>query len=175
MIIIRLENIDINLVGSSSISASNDCCVYLVSSRDFSILIDAGTGSKHSINTICRNIETIEPLAQIHYILVTHAHIDHVGGLRDMKSRLPQAKIIAHSYAADIIANEDPVLSAAKLYQSTLHAVDIDIKITESCTIKHTEVEFQIIPTPGHTPGSVVGLLTIPQIEKRVLFGQDIH
>lgn len=175
MIIIQLDNIDIHMVGSSLISASNDCCVYLVSSRDFSILIDTGTGSKHSINTICSNIEAIEPLTQIHYILVTHAHIDHVGGLRDMKSRLPQAKIIAHNYAADIIANEDPVLSAAKWYRTTLHAVDIDIKLTEPYTIKAAEVEFIIIPTPGHTPGSVVGLLTIPRIEKRVLFGQDIH
>lgn len=177
---IQLDPINIHLVGSSQLSAPEDCCVYLVSDRiapNSSILVDAGAGSNRSIRTIIRNIEAITPLTQIYHILVTHAHIDHVGGLKAMKSYLPQAKIIAHTYAADVIANEDQILSAAKWYQTTLQSVDIDIRIDQSYEIELAEGNFQIIPSPGHTPGSMVGLLTIPQVDikKRVLFGQDIH
>ncbi|MHA2224473.1 MAG: MBL fold metallo-hydrolase [Candidatus Hodarchaeales archaeon] len=90
-----------------------------------------------------------------------------------MKSRLLLARIIAHSYAADVIANEDPVLSAAHWYKTTLQAVDIDIKITNCFSIQLAEGTFQILPTHGHTPGSIVGLL---ETENHcVLFGQDIH
>ncbi len=181
MITINFDTVSIHLVGNSQISASEDCCTYLISNHDStnpSILVDTGAGSNHSVKTICRNIQAIKPLNQISYILVTHAHIDHVGGLKAIKARLPQAKIIAHYYAAKVITNEDPILSAAKWYQTTLDAVDIDIKIDKSYKIEFNEGNtFQIIHTPGHTPGSVVGLLTTCQEaqEKRILFGQDIH
>ena len=170
---IELEHININLVASSELTALEDCCVYLISDRDSSILVDTGAGSERWITALCRNIEDIIPLTEIHYVLVTHAHIDHVGGLKAMKSRLSRTRIIAHSYAADVIANEDPILSAAHWYKTTLQAVDIDIKITNRYSIQLAEGIFQILPTPGHTPGSIVGLLKTEN--HCVLFGQDIH
>ncbi|MFX0212222.1 MAG: MBL fold metallo-hydrolase [Candidatus Hodarchaeota archaeon] len=173
MINIQLDKITIHLVGSGQVSASNDCCVYLVSDFNASILVDAGAGSEESIKAIIHNIKATEKPAQVKYILVTHAHIDHVGGLKDIKWYLPQAKIIAHAYAANVIENEDAILSAAKWYQTSLLSVDIDIKITQDYTIELMGGVFDIILTPGHTPGSVVGLLTTPK--ERVLFGQDIH
>lgn len=173
---IQFDTVSVHLVGSGQISAPNDCCIYLVSDHNTSgssILIDAGAGSNQSIKTITQSIEEIEPLARTQYILVTHAHIDHVGGLKAMKSLMSQAKIIAHSYAAEVISNEDPVLSAAKWYRTKLLSTNIDIEITQPYKIKLDKGNFKIIPTPGHTPGSVVGLLTIEN--KRILFGQDIH
>ncbi|UCG90061.1 MAG: MBL fold metallo-hydrolase [Candidatus Heimdallarchaeota archaeon] len=173
MINIQLGKITIRLVGSGQLSAPNDCCVYLVSDFEASILVDAGAGSKESIKAIIHNIKAILNLVQVEYILVTHAHIDHVGGLKDIKWNLPQAKIIAHTYAARVIENEDAILSAAKWYRTRLHSVDIDIKITQPFTVELAGGVFDVILTPGHTPGSVVGLLTTPK--ERVLFGQDIH
>ncbi|UCE14288.1 MAG: MBL fold metallo-hydrolase [Candidatus Heimdallarchaeota archaeon] len=176
---IQLETISINLIGSSSLSASEDCCIYLVSDRDSSnssILIDTGAGSDRSINAICRNMEAINPVSEVCYILVTHAHIDHVGGLRTMKSRLPQAKVIAHTYAADVIRKGDPVRSAAKWYNTSLLSAEIDIEIGD--TFKKPigkSGTFQVLHTPGHTPGSVVGFLTSHSAYQSVLFGQDIH
>lgn len=173
---IQLDPITIYLIGSSQLTDRNDCCVYLVFNQndpDSSILIDAGAGSSQSIKTIIRNIENIGTLKNIRFILVTHAHIDHIGGLKAIRSHLKRAKIIAHTYAAKVIEDEDPILSVAKWYQRTLQSTDIDINITQKYSIKLSVGHFDVIPTPGHTPGSVIGLLTTPK--GRVLFGQDIH
>ncbi|MFX1285725.1 MAG: MBL fold metallo-hydrolase [Promethearchaeota archaeon] len=170
---IQLDEINVHLVGSERLSAPNDCCVYLVSDFNSSILVDAGAGSKESIKAIINNIKAIVNLAQVEYILVTHAHIDHVGGLKYIRGYLPQAEIIAHAYAAKVIENEDATLSAAKWYRTKLHSVYIDIKITQPYSINLIGGVFDIIMTPGHTPGSVVGFLTTPK--EYVLFGQDIH
>ncbi|MFX0171235.1 MAG: MBL fold metallo-hydrolase [Candidatus Hodarchaeota archaeon] len=175
MISIYLDNINVHLIGNSNLSASEDCCVYLVSNTKSSILIDTGAGSSKSIETILQNIVTIEPIENIKYIIVTHAHIDHVGGLKAIKSHLLDSKIIAHEYAARVISEEDSILSAAHWYQTKLQSVYIDIKIISSYEIQLLGGLFRIIHCPGHTPGSVVGLLISKTTGERVLFGQDIH
>ncbi|MFX0051735.1 MAG: MBL fold metallo-hydrolase [Candidatus Hermodarchaeota archaeon] len=172
---ICLDNINVHLIGNSNLTASEDCCVYLVSSSKSSILIDAGAGSSKSIERILQNIVTIEPMENIKYIIVTHAHIDHVGGLKTIKSNLLDSKIIAHEYAARVISEEDSILSAAHWYQTKLQSVDIDIKISSSYEIQLLGGSFQVMHCPGHTPGSVVGFLISKTTGERVLFGQDIH
>ncbi len=174
---IQLSNLTTYLVGSSELSAPEDCCSYLVTdNHGLSILIDVGAGSLFSIKNLCSNIETIHPLDQIKYILITHAHIDHVGGLKEIKSRyLAKARIIAHEYAANIIRTEDPIRSAANWYQTKLNSTDIDIEIIQPYDITLIGGDFKVIPTPGHTPGSVVGLLYVYESQERIIFGQDIH
>jgi glyoxylase-like metal-dependent hydrolase (beta-lactamase superfamily II) len=172
---ISLDNINVHLIGNNNLSASEDCCVYLVSNSKSSILIDAGAGSTKSIKNIIQNIITIEPIENIKFIIVTHAHIDHVGGLKAIKSHLLDTKIIAHEYAARVISEEDSILSAAHWYQTKLHSVNIDIKISSSYEIQLLGGSFRVIHCPGHTPGSVVGLLISETTGERILFGQDIH
>jgi glyoxylase-like metal-dependent hydrolase (beta-lactamase superfamily II) len=174
---IHSSNIITYLVGSSELSATEDCCCYLVvDNYGSSILIDVGAGSLNSIKKLCDNIKTIQPLDQIKYILITHAHIDHVGGLKEIKTRyLTNACIIAHKYAAEIINTEDSIRSAANWYQTKLKSIDIDIEIIQPYDINLTGGGFKVIPTPGHTPGSVVGLLSVPDSKECIVFGQDIH
>jgi glyoxylase-like metal-dependent hydrolase (beta-lactamase superfamily II) len=163
------------MIGSNFLSASEDCCVYLISNSQSSILIDAGAGSNKSIENLLQNIAEIEPMENIKYIVVTHAHIDHVGGLKAIKSHLPNSKVIAHEYAEKVILEEDSILSAANWYQTKLQSVNIDIKIRDSFEIQLLGGMFQIIPCPGHTPGSVVGFLISEVTGECVVFGQDIH
>jgi len=163
------------MIGSNFLSASEDCCVYLISNSQSSILIDAGAGSNKSIENLSQNIAEIELMENIKYIVVTHAHIDHTGGLKAIKSHLPNSKVIAHEYAAKVILEEDSILSAANWYQTKLQSVNIDIKIRDSFEIQLLGGKFQIIPCPGHTPGSVVGILISEVTGEYVVFGQDIH
>ena len=91
---------DVYLVGSADISHSMDCCVYLVGAGDL-VLIDAGAGKSTS-----RLIDNIQVLGfqpeKLSAIIVTHAHIDHIGSLHDLKE-LYGVKIIAHKEDAEAI------------------------------------------------------------------------
>ena len=92
---------DIYMVGSSDISHSMDCCVYLVDAGDL-VLIDAGAGK--STSRLTDNIQALglrpEKLSSI---IVTHAHIDHIGSLHDLKD-IYGVKIIAHEDDAEAIS-----------------------------------------------------------------------
>ncbi|MHA1974642.1 MAG: MBL fold metallo-hydrolase [Candidatus Hodarchaeales archaeon] len=170
-----LKTIKVDLIGGSGISDPNDCCVYLVNDGENAVLIDTGIGSKKSTQVIYSNIKKIISPDKIHYILVTHSHIDHVGGLKTFKEKIPGAKIIAHSYAAKIIEKGDNIKSAAHWYQTKLHPVSIDITIEHDTEFNILREKFWVYHTPGHTPGSVIGLIELAGTKDKVLFGQDIH
>jgi glyoxylase-like metal-dependent hydrolase (beta-lactamase superfamily II) len=160
---------DVYIVGGPAISHPLDCCVYLINTGKL-ILIDAGTGNSFSllINNIRRLGLIPENLA---FIIATHRHIDHVGGLAEFK-QVYNVKTIAHELDADAIESGQGV--GAEFYGIKYHPCSIDIRLTENETElnlgKHT---LKILHIPGHTSGSLAIYLDIGS--KRVLFGQDLH
>ena len=72
------------LVGSSGITDSGDCMVYLVKLGEQSVLIDAGVG--HATGRIMKNIEAagVEPKS-LSAVILTHCHIDHIGGTNEIR------------------------------------------------------------------------------------------
>ncbi|MHA2296292.1 MAG: MBL fold metallo-hydrolase [Candidatus Hodarchaeales archaeon] len=171
---IELDSCTVSMIGGREESSSGDCCVYLVTSTGFGLVVDTGTGTAESIKRIMKNLKKKTDPRNVQHVLVTHCHIDHAGGLKDLSRQLTSAKLVAHEYAAKVIEQEDRVLSAAKWYGLSLKAVKVDISINKEYTLKDSnELTLKIIPTPGHTPGSVVGVLE--SSGNTVLFGQDIH
>jgi glyoxylase-like metal-dependent hydrolase (beta-lactamase superfamily II) len=64
--------------------------------------------------------------------------------------------------------------TAASWYGAKYKPVKLERRFKEDLEIlKLGNYEFQIIHTPGHTPGSISVLLEIEG--KKILFGQDIH
>lgn len=160
---------DIYMVGSSGISHSMDCCVYLVDAGDL-VLIDAGAGK--STNRLTDNIQALGLRPEkLSAIIVTHAHIDHVGSLHDLKD-MYGVKIIAHEDDAEAISSGNKV--GAAYYGIKYKPCEVDIKIHgEENTQKLGSYQFDLVHIPGHTPGSMAVILEVAG--KKVLFGQDIH
>lgn len=159
------------LVGSSDISDTRDCMVYLLDLGEL-VLIDTGTGP--GVSKIISNIRYLgfDP-TNLSTIILTHCHIDHVGGAHELKKRYG-ARIIMHELDADVVERGDTKLTAAYWYGVPFAPLKIDVKLSRKEEfLMFGNHKLACIHTPGHTPGSISAYLD--NSGKRILFGQDIH
>jgi glyoxylase-like metal-dependent hydrolase (beta-lactamase superfamily II) len=162
----------IYLIGGSDITDAKDCCIYLLNLGEELVLIDAGAGS--SVNAIVANINKLGfasvPLSTI---VLTHCHIDHVGGAAAIQQKYG-ASIVMHKLDAIPLENGDQRMTAAYWYGVKFQPLPVDLKFTgEQHTLSIGTHDLILLHTPGHTPGSLSAY--IDKSGKRVLFGQDIH
>jgi hydroxyacylglutathione hydrolase len=85
-------------------------------------------------------------------ILITHAHIDHVGGLKKMREATA-APVLMHQ--ADLLLYQAMELQAQFLGVATPEITDVDEFLTEGKSIKWGNYELRVLHTPGHSQGSV--------------------
>jgi len=122
------------------------------------ICIDPGDDSETIVAAIDKHGFELQAIA------VTHAHLDHIGGVTSLKKLKPDADIMIHRgdvfiYEAlpeqaawiGIPRNQWPALGLA--FETPPKA---DGYWEDGQTYRVGELEFQIIHCPGHTPGHVV-------------------
>jgi glyoxylase-like metal-dependent hydrolase (beta-lactamase superfamily II) len=159
-------------VGGNGLSDPDDCCVYLVEGDQASALIDAGAGLS-APRLIDNMIECGMDIQAIKYIVATHGHIDHIGGLKDLQEKL-QAQVIAHQLELPAIQEGLVQLTAADWYGVDYRKVKVDrILQGNQETVSLGDWQLVCLHTPGHTPGGIS--VYVDTDSRRVLFGQDIH
>ncbi|MDI6806658.1 MAG: MBL fold metallo-hydrolase [Candidatus Aenigmarchaeota archaeon] len=161
---------DVYQIGGAGISSFDDCSIYLVNAEPELVLIDSGTGE--SFDKLVENIRGLglEP-EKLSMIIVTHAHIDHIGSLAKLKEKF-NSKILAHQLDVEKIESGEKV--GAELYGVIYEPCQVDIKLSkDEESLQIGKYEFKLLHIPGHTPGSIACYLDISG--KRVLFGQDVH
>lgn len=157
------------MIGSADISDPMDCCVYMVDAGEL-VMIDAGAGK--STGRLIDNILTLGFMPEkLSAIIVTHAHIDHIGSLASIKEKY-EVKIIAHEKDKSAIETGRGVGAEYYGVQYKPCVVDIILKEEEEI-LSIGDCEFTCLHVPGHTPGSMVA--TMQSGNYKVLFGQDIH
>ncbi len=162
---------DIFIVGGPDITDSRDGCVYLMNFGEL-ILIDTGAG--WSVDKIIGNIKKLglDP-KNLSKIILTHCHIDHIGGVPEIKKRFG-SKLYIHKLDAPPLEAGDPILTAASWYQTEFPPTPVDVKFNLPEEILEIGGEKLIcLHTPGHTPGSIC--IYLDKDGKRVLFAQDLH
>ena len=159
-------------VGGSGFTLPEDAAVYLIAFGGHAAIIDTGCGN--STQKLIDNIVSCGvDLEQIEYILLTHCHFDHTGGVKKL-SEMFECKIVAHELDAVYLEAGDNTVTAATWYGSEIQSFSVDIKITESKEdIPLGERFIAALHVPGHSPGSLVYLTESNGL--KVLFGQDIH
>ncbi len=162
---------DIYIVGGPEITDTRDGCIYLLNFGE-PALIDSGAG--WSVDKIINNIQRFGlDCKNLRKILLTHCHIDHIGGAPEIKKR-SGAEICIHQLDAAALEKGDSVLTAAKWYQTVFPPTPVDRKLgSPEETIRIGEEKIVCLHTPGHTPGSIC--IYLDREGKRVLFAQDLH
>ena len=84
-------------------------------------------------------------------IVITHAHIDHIGGAAKLKA-LTGAPVLMNVNDQELYDHMD--IQAAWLGIEPPSRTEIDTVLRDSDTLKLGPAEFHILHTPGHTQGS---------------------
>lgn len=153
-------------------TSGRDCCVYLLDGEGALALVDTGYGP--SYKSLLANVIRLgfDP-GGIERILLTHCHIDHVGGAHAFRSDYG-SEIIAHRNAAIPLEQGDRTMTAAFLYGVRFDPLPVDLKLGgDEASVEVGDLNLKVLHTPGHSPGSVSAYVDIGGT--RVLFGQDIH
>jgi len=85
-------------------------------------------------------------------IVITHAHIDHIGGAQKLK-RATGAPVYMNLNDFELQKMLD--MQAAWLGMHPVEQVEIDVAAKEGDRLLVGAVEFHVLHTPGHTQGSI--------------------
>ena len=85
-------------------------------------------------------------------IVATHAHIDHVGGLAELK-RITGGRTMLHE--ADLEMYQGLAEQAQWLGVATPPITSIDAYLTDGGRVEFGTAGVDVLHTPGHSPGSV--------------------
>ena len=157
-------------VAGPSLSHPFDATAYLVADEKGFYMIDCGT--PEGFERIQENIRSLglNP-GDIHTILVTHGHYDHVGAGYLWKEKYG-CNISIHPLDKKQVETGDPEMtSAALLYGKVPVPVRIDAALEEGMTFPVKDGSLQVLHTPGHSMGSVSFVLRTQ--ESVTLFAGD--
>ena len=115
-------------------------------------------------------------LEEVKGIFVTHAHIDHFGGLFRFREQFPQVEVYVHELDSKAVERFEEVFAYARYYfriflaragldeegiekymamYSASKQVLRSVKITHALSDGEEFCGFRIIHTPGHSPGHI--------------------
>src|SRR6266536_773578 len=134
------------------------------------ICIDPGDDSKRIASAIDSYGLELQAIA------LTHAHLDHIGGVASLKKLKPEAKVLLHK-ADEFIYEalpEQPSWIGIPRNQWRANGLEfeappkVDEYWTDGQTFTVGELQKKVIHCPGHTPGHVV---LFEQKERKVFVG----
>ncbi len=123
--------------------------VYLIKAEKYAI-IDTGTG--FYVRKLIEEIEKEIKIEEIEYIILTHEHFDHCGGVKELKE-ISNAKVCIHEKGADVL--EEGKNWSAIFFNAIQPKVKVDIKLRDGDEIDLGNIILKIIYTPGHSMGSI--------------------
>lgn len=133
---------------------------YIVCDNSEAIVIDPG-GEPNKI------IEKLNELGCIlKYIVITHCHADHIGGVAELK-KAKGGKILISIKDSKGVNN--PLKNMAPFVGSKILKIEVDNELKENDIIEVGNEKLRIIETPGHTNGGIC----IYSETKGILFSGD--
>ncbi len=111
------------------------------------LIIDPGMDADALIEFLGEN--GLNPIA----VILTHGHIDHIAGLVQLRECFTDIKVYIHKLDDEMLTDARSNLSAISgMFFRTEPA---DFFLDENSQFELAGIKFQVLHTPGHTPGGV--------------------
>ena len=129
-------------------------------------IVDLGGYSKELKNIIEKND------IQIQYIVLTHGHGDHIGGVQEHLKDFPDAKVVCSRAEEKMLL--DPELNEAHHFGPEKVSFKPDILVDDGDTLTVGNMTMKFIMTPGHTEGGMCILIDDVLFSGDTLFCRSI-
>ena len=117
--------------------------VYLVTCGDELMVVDPGDGCAEILDAL--NGRAVKA------IVLTHCHFDHIGAAAEL-NRATGAPVVVSAVDAPFV--EDPSLGESRTLPAS-EPCEVDQRLEDGDTFTLGSVTWQVMLTPGHTPGSM--------------------
>lgn len=123
-----------------------NCYIIACPETGASAVIDPGTPDPWIKQTLDEN--GLKPSL----ILLTHGHLDHIGGVKWVKS-FTGAPVLVHADDAEMLP--DPHRNGSAYFGMSITAPAPDRLLQDGDEVAVGNLTFRVLHTPGHTPGGV--------------------
>jgi len=123
-----------------------NCSIFGDEQSREAIVVDPGDNIDEIVAVLARHALTVKA------IVITHAHIDHIGGAAKLKA-LTGAPVSMNQNDAPLYDRLD--VQAGWLGMETPERTAIDTDAREGDSLTLGSAEFHVLETPGHTQGSI--------------------
>lgn len=107
---------------------------------------------------------------QLHAILNTHGHVDHIAGNAAMLEAFPEALLMIGELDAPMLTN--PELNLSAKFGFEIISPPASIELGDQSSIEINGIEMDIHHIPGHSPGHVVFVLK--DARPKMVLGGDV-
>lgn len=133
-------------------SRSFDSNITYLKSGEYNILVDTGTGLfADDIESDLKKIGC--SFKEITDVILTHSHIDHIGGLVPLLD-VSDPKIHLHKAEANRINSGDMSMTLADTFGANLPSMKIEGILQEGQKLDFEDLTLKVLHTPGHSAGS---------------------
>lgn len=124
-----------------------NCYTIINEATNEAVLIDASG----SADTLLREVRKAG--AKVVSIILTHAHFDHMDGVKGVKEEFPDAEVIIGKNDAPLL--KDPGSNLSLMFLGIPISLEADRTVSEGDELEVIGLKFKCIEVPGHTIGGM--------------------
>lgn len=111
------------------------------------LVVDPSFSPEHYIKAI------EEKKIHLTSIFLTHAHVDHMAGMNELRKAFPEARMYMDKRDQPFL--RDPEKNLSYMFPTPTLVDDADVWVKDGDEIETSGYTFQVIDTSGHTPGGI--------------------